>query len=280
MSTPPSAVNAITIEELQALYETERKRLGVFLATGPLYVRFTVSESTKELNDLPRTIELHCATCGKPQTFEEYALRAPRSSASDRGWGQIVGYMCRNCKKTRQVYMYVWNESGFWKVGQTPELQEDIHTKLKKALGDSLVLYRKAVRSRSFGFGIGAVSYLRRIIEDTTDALMDLLKEDKWDSWNEAERQDFENARATYQYSQKIQYAAEKILPPSAFASGRDSFTALHDVTSSGLHGKTEEQCIALFDRCNLIFTRTFQMLYEHKRERDEFAAELLALKR
>jgi hypothetical protein len=69
-------------------------------------------------------------------------------------------------------------------------------------------------------------------------------------------------------------------LPAAAFAHGRDSFTALHDVTSGGLHGKSEEECIAIFDRCNLVFMRTFQMLYEHKRERDEFAAQLLALKR
>jgi hypothetical protein len=178
------------------------------------------------------------------------------------------------------MYMYVWNDGGFWKVGQIPELQEAIDPKLKKPLGDSVALYRKAIRSRNFGFGIGAVSYLRRIVEDKTDALLDLLKDDKWASWDEAEQKEFEVARTTYQYSQKIEYAAEKILPVSAFANGRDSFTALHDVTSSGLHGKSEEECIAIFDRCNLIFTRTFQMLSEHKRERDEFAAQLLALKR
>ena len=109
---------------------------------------------------------------------------------------------------------------------------------------------------------------------------MDLLKDDKWDAWDEMERKQFETARSTYQYSQKIEYAAEKILPPTVFANGRDSFTALHDITSSGLHGKTEEDCIVIFDRCNLIFTRTIRMLYEHKRERDEFAKELLALKR
>ena len=46
------------------------------------------------------------------------------------------------------------------------------------------------------------------------------------------------------------------------------------------MHSKTEGQCIEIFDRCNVIFTRTFQMLHDHKRERDEFAAQLTALKR
>jgi hypothetical protein len=284
MSTPPSPFNATALQESIAVHAAERKRLAEFLATGALYTHFAISESAKKFDELPETIELHCGMCGKEQTFERVRRMTARGpaihSGSDRGSGRIVSYQCRNCAKKQQAYMYVWNDNGFWKVGQLPELQEYIDPKLNKALGSSAPLYRKAVRSRSFGFGIGAVSYLRRIVEDKTDALMDLVKDEKWDTWDEAERAEFENARTTYQYSQKIEYAAEKILPASAFANGRDSFTALHDVTSSGLHGKTEDECIAIFDRCNLIFTRTFQMLHDHKSERDEFAAQLLALKR
>ena len=282
MSTPPKTVNVITIEDLRAIHDEERNRLGDFLATGALYTHFTFTEDAKGLEGLPETIQLHCGgTCGKEQTFEQYeGTKGAIYRGSDHGWGRTVCYRCRNCKQKKQMYMYVWNENGFWKVGQIPELQDDIDPKLKRALGDSLGLYRKATRSRSFGFGIGAVSYLRRIVEDETDALMDLLKDEKWEDWDEAARREYETARTTYQYSQKIQYAAEIILPRSAFANGRDSFTALHDVTSSGLHGKTEEECIAIFDQCNLIFIRTFQMLFDHKREREEFAAKLLALKR
>ena len=178
--------------------------------------------------------------------------------------------------------MYIWqgDDPYFMKVGQLPEIKDAIDPQLSRAIGKSKSLYLKAIRSRSFGFGIGAVSYLRRIIEDETDTLMDLLKDDKWETWNKTERKQFERARTTYQYSRKIEYAAESILPPSVFANGRDSFTALHDVTSNGLHGKTEEECIAIFDKCNLIFTRTFRKLFEDKRERDEFTAQLTDLKR
>ena len=34
----------------------------------------------------------------------------------------------------------------------------------------------------------------------------------------------------------KIEYAAEKVLPKEVLADGRDSFIALHDVTSHGRH--------------------------------------------
>jgi hypothetical protein len=258
--------------------EAEKIRLGEILATGPLYTPYLIPA---EIEQFPATIQLFCAgECEKEQTFECFHRYTGRGSANDRAWGELVAYRCRNCQKRSQKYWYVWTEKSFYKVGQSPELLELIEPKLNAALGDSKILYRKAIRSRAFGFGIGALSYLRRIIEDTTDNLMDLLREDKWDAWTKEERHEFEVARNTYQYSQKISYAAAKILPPSVFASGRDSFAALHDVTSSGLHGKTEEECIELFDRCNLIFTHGFRILHQHKQEREDFAAQLRALKR
>ena len=198
MSTPPNPVNAITMEELKAMHEAARQSLGVFIATGALYVHFPIPDAVKDLDGLPRTIQLHCGgDCGKEQTFERYeSARGTPSHGSDHGWGRAVCYQCRNCKKKQQMYMYVWKEDGFWKVGQIPELRETIDPRLKKALGDSSALYRKAVRSRSFGFGIGAVSYLRRIVEDKTDVLVDLLKDEKWDTWDEAERAELDEQRA------------------------------------------------------------------------------------
>jgi hypothetical protein len=258
------------------------RQLGVFLTTGPLYTLYSIPEAVaSDVDKFPDTIQLFCnGACQKEQTWECTYRHVGRGSLSDRAVAERVSYRCRNCQVLDQHYWYVWDNRGFWKVGQFPELREAIDPKLNAALGTSRGLYRKAVRSRSFGFGIGAVSYLRRIIEDITETLMDLLRQEKWDEWTVEERQQFEHARATFQYSQKIDYAAGKILPANVFANGRDSFTALHDVTSSGLHGKSEDECLEMFDRCNLIFAHTFRVLHQHKQEREEFAAQLLALKR
>jgi hypothetical protein len=260
----------------------EARKLGEFLATGPLYTHYGFPEDTAgAIQKFPETIQLFCAgTCQKEHTFECTRRYAGNGGANDRAWGELVAYRCRNCQAVNQKYWYVWELKSFWKVGQIPELKEWIDPKLEAALGQSKPLYRKAIRSRAFGFGIGSVSYLRRIIEDTTDTLMDLLRAEKWDEWTAEEQTQFEKAQKTYQYSQKIDYAAGKILPTNVFANGRDSFTALHDVTSSGLHGKSEQECIEIFDRCNLIFTHTFRTLHQHKQDREEFAAKLLALKR
>jgi hypothetical protein len=163
----------------------EVRKLGEFLATGPLYTHYGFpKEIAESIQKFPETIQLFCAgTCQKEQTFECTYRHAGRGTLMDRGWGEHVAYRCRNCQKTNQKYWYVWEVNSFWKVGQIPELQEWIELKLEAALGESKPLYRKALRSRSFGFGIGSVSYLRRIIEDTTDTLMDLLRAEKWAEW-------------------------------------------------------------------------------------------------
>lgn len=276
MSSPPNQYNIEALVTQDQIDAEEKLRLEKYLVAGALYSHHTIAENAS-FDRLPSLLDLHCRICEKEQTFER-STATP--TAGDRGFVKIVAYQCRNCKRITQSYMYNWNKQDFVKTGQNPELREHTDAVLRKALGDSLHLYQKATRARNFGFGIGAVAYLRRIIEDRTGQLLDLLKEEKWESWTQAERDEFDNARKTYQYSQKIEYAAEKILPKDVFANGRDSFSALHDVTSSGIHSKSEDECIAIFDRCNLVFTRTFQILHEHKRERDEFAAQLNALKR
>lgn len=278
--TPPPATE-VTLQKIAEIREAERtarNRLAEFLASGPLYSHLVLDEKAKDVIRLPETIELHCAgECGKVQTFERVVQRG--DAEYDKGWGKVATYQCRNCGKKDQKYMYFWGDSGFLKVGQIPELREAIDTRLDAALGESRGLYNKAVRSRSLGFGIGALAYLRRIVEDSGDELMDLLRANKWNEWTQEEKEQFEMAHTTYQYSQKIAYATEKILPPAMSAQGRDSFAALHDVTSNGFHGKTEEECIEIFDRCNLIFAYSFRVLSEHKREREEFMAKLQGLK-
>ena len=279
-----SFVKKAEIEKRQQQYAehlaTEGGRLADFLVVGPLYVKHEVLDFEHEkFESLPSTIELHCPACRKIQTFELKNWTAPNSFTA-RGWCHTAEYRCRNCQRQRQKYMYVWDDNGFRKVGQYPELLEHVDPQLEKGLGDAAKLYRKALRARSFGFGIGALAYLRRIVEDGTDELLNLLKEDQWESWSSEQRDEFERARSTYRYSEKIEYAAHKVLPKEAFASGKNSFATLHDVTSNGIHGKTEQECIDIFDNCNLVFTMTFRMLYQHKQERVAFMKELSALKR
>ena len=62
------------------------------------------------------------------------------------------------------------------KIGQNPPLT--IHPAKQLRLdGEDLDLYKKALISRNFSHGIGALSYLRRVVENRMNALLELVIE-------------------------------------------------------------------------------------------------------
>jgi hypothetical protein len=269
---------SIKIAERKEINERQGQRLVEALVSGSLYTQLDLTGLAAAL--LPDRLQIDCPKCDKVQAFELFEKYGVQQT-NHRGWGAVARYRCRNCGESTQSYMYVWTvRDKFYKVGQVPELREKVDQTLLKALGSNGELYRKALRSRAFGFGIGALAYLRRIVEDATDTLLDLLEEDQQKNWSPEQKEEFKRARTTFQYMQKIEYAADKVLPPDTTVSGRNSFAALHDVTSNGIHGKTEEECIEIFDQANFVFTQTFRILFRHKQERNEFSAQVLALRR
>jgi hypothetical protein len=110
--------------------------------------------------------------CEKVQTFSRAWPQPLLSQIPDIGCGEEVTYVCRNCTRNTQQYWFILDNDTFIKVGQLPELHPIIDARLKNALGNSRSLYMKAVRSRSFGYGIGALAYLRRIIDEYRAGLM------------------------------------------------------------------------------------------------------------
>src|SRR5207244_740991 len=63
------------------------------------------------------------------------------------------------------------------KWGQTPALSIAIPKEAEKALGDYADLWKKGMRSRHQGYGIGALAYFRRVVEGATGKLLGLLAE-------------------------------------------------------------------------------------------------------
>src|SRR6185312_5329500 len=61
------------------------------------------------------------------------------------------------------------------KVGQYPEPSVKISKALSNNLGkDASELYRKALICRNNGFGLAAVGYMRRVVEDKTNELIEI----------------------------------------------------------------------------------------------------------
>ncbi|MDP9179234.1 MAG: hypothetical protein M3O61_16280 [Gemmatimonadota bacterium] len=148
------------------------------------------------------------------------------------------------------------------KVGQFPPQAERVSKVLESRLapGD-LDLYRKALRSRTFGYGLAAFAYIRRVVENRTNDLLDLIAEaaaQQGDSSDLAKR--VAEAKASYQFDQKVALAAE-ILPASLKPGGLNPLDAIHDLASAGIHRFSEEECLDRFDTARTAFEYLFQQL-------------------
>jgi len=147
-------------------------------------------------------------------------------------------------------------------VGQSPPLESHPAPDLEKRLGPSDAgLYRKALTSRNFNFGIGALAYLRRIVENRMNDLLDLIEEAAFQDGNVPdELKKVADVKSSWRFDEKITYAA-KALPAHLKKGGINPIDFLHDLASEGLHNKTEEECIETFDRCRNAFEYAFRTL-------------------
>ena len=211
-----------------------------------------------------------------------------------RSFGE-ARYVCRNCGRWGVSYFFSWAANYvtlkesltkfingvFFKVGQYPPLAERIVPELERRLeGEDLALYQKALRSRNFGYGIGAVAYLRRVVENRMDDLLGLIAQDARDAqFAPDDLAELENVRASKRFDEKVKYAAA-ILPPALRQGGHNPIERLHAIASEGIHTKSDDECIGIFDATQAVFEYFFRHFEITSKEREEFAAKLASLTR
>lgn len=255
--------------------------LSEVLGTWPLYREFRyqathfarmagmMGEHEVHFAVLPESLTLFCdhKKCRKEQLWQ-----LNNSYGDDREvyfGGEDVHrrkYTCRNCGENAVEYFFLWKETAdggiFAKVGQHPPLAERIPPSLRKQLDkEDLEFYEKAVRLRNHNLGIGSLAYLRRVVENRTNDLLDVLAEvARGSNFAADELQNIEVVKTSKRFDDKIDYAA-KLLPLHLRPGGQNPIDKLHDLASDGLHSKSEEECVQIFDRGRHVFEYVFSEL-------------------
>jgi hypothetical protein len=279
------------IEELAD--EQLAEKLKAALESWPLYRRLHY-RGAKDYTDLPVNIWLFCEKCKNVQRWGREVYKKI-SGATYRikqrsGWNDVV-YTCRNCSVDPSAvrYNFYWSQAEvpadavgeFLKVGQYPPLEERVTDALKKVLDEEdLAFYKNAIRMRNYNLGIAAVSYLRRVVENRINDVLDVLAEAAQEhSFAAEELRKIQEVKASFRFDDKIGYAA-KLLPPHLRPEGKPNpIDVLHDLTSDGLHSKSEEECIDIFDKVKKVFEYVFGNLNVQIEEARAFVKSLGQLK-
>jgi hypothetical protein len=159
------------------------------------------------------------------------------------------------------------------KIGQFPEQSTSISSAIEKRLGASAVFYRRALTCRNEGFGLAAVAYFRRVVEDKTNELVDVVADSAQTmGMSEGDVAHIRAAKAQKRYEDKLKVAAEAI-PNVMKPDGANPLQALYDLLSVGLHTQTEEECLQVADEVREIFDYLFDRLRAEIEDRMSFVA-------
>lgn len=255
--------------------------LSWFVTDAPLYrlITFDFGWGNRELavRIVPKTVSMPCSVC--PVEITNWDI--------DEGIHTNIGtqsakYRCRNCgRNSVEIFYFAGYVNGqivLEKVGRFPKPEINPPKQLAKALGDNLDLYRNGMTLRQHNYGLGALVYFRRLVEETTDELLDLLDAAVREAGGDAKAlKIIADARTATAFEDKVKVAAGA-LPAHLRIGGANPLHLLYDLLSEGIHGKTDEECVAIVDDMDQVLRYLFIELKAHTEERKTYAEGLKGL--
>lgn len=153
-------------------------------------------------------------------------------------------YNCTNCGTAFWCWIEIsqrFAEGEMWirKVGQLPPYNISIDSDLEDALDKDAMLYKRAQICMSQSFGIGACTYLRRVLENQIAPLLQLVREARKEEGEEVS--DLSRIMEERTAEKKIRLA-NQVLPASLAVSGDNPLELIYDRLSAGLHRQSEQE--------------------------------------
>ena len=279
-----------------------------FLENYSLYrsLRLTYFQDMSEF--IPAKIDRHCPACGKEQpfldqgskeearkiiapvldeVFRENARRAAPFGAREEVLKPYsppgiydFKYLCAGCKRSDVAVWLLLGRSGeddhfLMKVGQYPIWIPPIQPDVRRDLGDDALFLQKALRNMNESYGIGACAYLRRLLENQINPLLQLLLEIRTEEG--AGRDELNKIQAAIEeraFSAKTEFASQ-IAPSYIVVEGFNPFRLIHEHLSDAMHNLDEDE--AMKRAAEIVEALVFIMrgLKRHHAERREYADRL-----
>ena len=200
---------------------------------------------------IPSTISRDCGPCEKETTWK-YSVNL---TASGSGAFKLYKYQCVKCTDDAVYFLIVELKSGArMKAGQFPRESVRVPSGIQKRLGASAEFYRSALTCRNEGYGLAAVAYFRRVVEDKTNELIDVVADAaEAHSVPAADVEKIRTAKNAKTYEDKLKIAAQAI-PDVLKPDGANPLQAMHDILSVGIHTQSEDECLQIADETREIF--------------------------
>jgi hypothetical protein len=290
----PAAAGAKAVETAQVTsglsVDEAKARVAEFLESSPLYspLHLKLKDEVSAGDLTPGAISLHCRKCADQAT-------TTWTPGSDKGLRyENITFTCVRCKSTEirfwlRIEPHPWRRAGggstetansahtMRKVGQWPPWHDRISADIEHALeqnGEQLDLYKKASDCMRFGYGVGALAYFRRVVEDTADTILEIIRDTAQAEGDEKAAAAADDARQGKDVESKLKMAAASVrnLPRPG---GVNPLQRLYDDYSIGIHRKSDEDSLATAVDMKSVFDFSIKILAAHAREAKAFAEQL-----
>jgi hypothetical protein len=271
-----------------------RIQLAAFIADAPVYkcLDFVVEPFTTDVF-WPRAIRRACDRCRAPTTWERYGEEVEAARSDSGSWKEVpetvkfrdtmlLSYRCGQCAQHEGYPTFlVWmtldaNAKArlaklkelppkhvvytVTKIGQSEPWSVSLNATVRSQLTEEdQDLYRRALLNMSTSNGIGALAYLRRIVENENARLLALLETLAKEAKDDEQLARLEKAKGNLTAEERLSLIAD-VLPPSLTAGGHNPVKLLYGQFSVGMHGKSDSECLEiakrLRDAFELVFTR------------------------
>jgi hypothetical protein len=252
------------------------------LANWPLYKKlsFHLKALVQPWQFFPMTLRQYCSSqdCEAVTIWETTPELYPEPLF-------VKVYKCRHCKTAEvrfNCYVRAQLEQRpalIYKWGQLPVLAELIPKELLRCLGQpDLSFYRQSLRCRNQNMGLASISYLRRVVENKINLILDDIAEEASKYGFAADQlKKLDEAKKSWKFSEKIKYASV-ILPPSLRPGGHNPIDQLHDLASEGVHYLSDDDSLQLYDGCRPVFEYLFREIDARRKSAADYAGHLAKL--
>ena len=232
-----------------------------FLESWPLYKTFAYDKSFP----VPKAISRRCERCDRDTTW------VCRGNFSQLYNVVLLWFRCNLCDVASVVYTICRIDGTVTKIGQYPRHSMGVRRDFERRLGDDGELYRKALVCHTQGYGLAALAYFRRLVENKTNTLIDIVA--SLASVNPVAESEVPNIRLAKQEvtcEQKLRVASEAV-PDSLKPGGINPLEVLHDLLTRKPSSGSEKECLETVDELREIFDHVFGQLHSQVEEQHRF---------
>jgi hypothetical protein len=261
----------------------EQKTLAELLkstpAGGPYAVPdFTLSDSGNQWILNQPALQLYCNSdvCAGYRFFDLSFSNFNQPSTTVQYI--FMTYKCRNCRRSpktfalRAMSIDASSPSIVVKIGEFPFYGSPVSPRLSSFLGQDSEIFLQGQRAENAGFGFGAFSYYRRVVENAkTKFISETARIAQKAGANEEVRAQFEKAEKEPGFGQAI-VEIRGMIPPSLLIHGQNPLNLLRSALNEGVQAQTDAECLEIAASIRIILTELAERISAAQEDNGELS--------